>query len=91
MDKLDGENWTIWKCQMKSVLRGKHLWGYVDGSKTAAADANDSVREAFQDKVDEAHMLITMAIGRSQMYLVTSCETAADAWKALTGHFEHNT
>ena len=36
-------------------------------------------------------MLITMAISKTQMCLVTLCETAVESWKAFTTHFQHNT
>ena len=62
-----------------------------DRSKTLAADATGPVKEACQDNEDEAHMLITMAISKTQIDLVTSCDTAADPWKAFSGHFEHHT
>ena len=75
----------------ESLLCGKHLCGYVNGLKALAEGASNSEEEEFQETVDEAHMLITMAISKIQMYPVTSCEIAVKSWDEVNTHFECNT
>ena len=31
IDRLDGKNWMTWKFQMRHLLLGKELWGFVHG------------------------------------------------------------
>ena len=83
IDKLDGTNWMTWKFQMRHLLLAKGLWGLVDGTETLAEDANAAARAVFST--------IIMAIGTSQLYLVTTCESPKDAWDALRGHHERGT
>ena len=91
IDKLDGKNWSTWKFQMKHLLLAKGLWGLVDGSETLAEDANAAARAEFQKKSQRAFSTIVLAIGASQLYLVTSCEQPRTAWKELRNQFERDT
>ena len=34
IEKLESNNWSTWKFQMKHVLIAKELWGYMDWSET---------------------------------------------------------
>ena len=91
IEKLNGANWSTWKFQMKHLLLAKELWGMVDGTETLAEDAATTARSEFQKKSQKAFSTLVLAIGTSQLYLVTSCETPKDAWDALRSHFERNT
>ena len=91
IDKLDGSNWTTWKFQMKHLLLAKGLWGVVDGTEELAEDAAAERRAEFQKKSQKAFSTIVLAITAAQLYLVTSCEQAKDAWVALRNHFERDT
>ena len=84
IEKLNGANW---KFQMKHLLLVKELWGMVD---TLAEDAATTARSDFQKKSQKAFSTLVLAIGTSQLYLVTSCETPKDVWDALRSHFERN-
>ena len=91
IDKLDGKNWSTWKFQMKHLLLAKGLWGLVDGSETLAEDANAAARAEFQKRSQRTFSTIVLAIGTSQLYLVTSCEQPRKAWEELRNHFERDT
>ena len=91
IDKLDGPNWTTWKFQIKHLLLAKGLWGVVDGTEVLADDAAEGVRTEFQKKSQKAFSTLVLAITASQLYLVTLCEQARDAWVALQNHFERDT
>ena len=90
IDKLDGKNWLTWKFQMKHLLLTKGLWGLVDGSETLTEDANAAAREEFQKKLQRTFSTIVLAIGASQLYLVTSCEQPRTVWEELRNHFERD-
>ena len=91
INKLDGPNWTTWKFQMKHLLLAKGLWGVVDRTEVLAEDAAEEVRAEFQKKSQKAFSTLVLAISASQLYLVTSCEQAKDAWVVLQNHFERDT
>ena len=63
----------------------------VNGTETLAEDAAATARSDFEKKAQKAFSTLALAIGTSQLYLVTSCETPKDAWDALRSHFERNT
>ena len=75
----------------EDLLLAKELWGIVDGTETFAEDATAAARTKFQKRSQKAFSTLVLAIGTSQLYLVTSCETPKDAWDALRSHFEQNT
>ena len=69
----------------------KGLWGVVDGIEVLADDAAEEVHAEFQKKPQKTLSTLVLAISASQLYLVTSCEQARDAWVALWNHFERDT
>lgn len=91
VEKLDGSNWTTWKFQMKHLLLAKGLWGLVDGTETLAADANAAATAEYQQKCEKALASIVLGTQSSVLYLITSCDTAENAWTVLRQHFERDT
>lgn len=75
IDRLDGRNWMTWKFQMRHLLLGKDLWGYVDGSETLGEGPTPQDQAAFRKKSQKALSAIVMAVSPSQLYLITSCDT----------------
>ena len=69
IDKLDGSNWTTWKFQMRHLLLGKGLWGYMDGTQVLREDATAQVRVEIQKKLQRVFSTILMVISSSQLYL----------------------
>ena len=88
IEKLNGANWSTWKFQMKHLLLAKELWGMVDGSEALTEEATAAARAEFQKRSQKAFSTLVLAIGTSQLYLVTSGETPKNAWEALRSHFE---
>ena len=91
IDRLDGKNWMTWKFQMRHLLLGKELWGYVDGTETLEDDATAQQQANYRKKSQKALSAIVMAVSTSQLYLITSCDSAQQAWEALRGNFERDT
>ena len=76
---------------MCHLLLGKELWGYVDGTETLEDDATAQQQANYRKKSQKALSAIVMAVSTSQLYLITSCDSAQQAWEALRGHFERDT
>ena len=91
IDKLDSSNWCTWKFQMKHMLLAKGLWGHVTGTERLADEATPAQRTEFEKKGQRAFSTIVMAVSTPQLYLITSCEQAKEAWDALRDHFEKDT
>ena len=91
MDKLEGSNWATWKFQMRYLLLAKGLWNVVDGTEVLADDATAQARAEFTKKSQRVFSTMVLAIGTSQLYLVTSCEKPREAWDSLRNHFERDT
>ena len=91
IEKLTGDNWSNWKFLMKHVLLAKDLWKYVLESNVLPEDATPQQVAEYNTRSQKALTTIVVSVSSAQMYLLTSCETAKDAWKALTSHFECKT
>lgn len=92
IEKLKGpENWATWKFQVLHLLKAKGLWGHVTGDEQLADGANPQVTAEFHRRAERAFSTIVLNICTPQLYLVTSCETAKDAWDTLKNHYERKT
>ena len=91
IDKLDSSNWPTWKFQIKHLLLARGLWGLVNGTEALQDEANAQQQADYNKRSQKAFSTIVMAIGSSQLYLVTSCEGPVAAWTALRNHFERET
>jgi hypothetical protein len=89
--QLDGSNWPTWKFQMKHLLLTKGLWNVVDGTEVLADDATAAARAEFVKRSQRGYSTIVLAIGTSELYLLTSSEHPKEAWDALRKHFERDT
>ena len=50
--KLDGKNYFSWEFQFCMFVKGKDLWGYVDGSESRPQEAIDIVKIKEWDSND---------------------------------------
>ena len=69
-------------------LLAKGLWVCINGSEVLPENSSAQVCADFEKKEQLAFSTIAMAISTPQLYLITSCEKAKDAWDALCNHFE---
>ena len=91
IERLSGNNWQTWKFQVKHLLLGKGLWNITVGNEVLSGEADQAARTAHEDKSQKALSTIVMLINPSQLYLITSCETAKEAWNNLKQQFESST
>ena len=73
---------------MKHLLLAKELWGVVNGSEMLEKGADADARSNFEKKSQKTFSTLALAIGTSQLYLVTSCDTPKEVWDALRNHYE---
>ena len=91
IDKLNGTNYPTWKFQTKHFLLAKGLYEIVDGSeKEPASTAEGKVKEAYKERSRKAFSHIVLSVSTELLYLITDCNSAADAWNKLQSHFERN-
>jgi hypothetical protein len=84
IEKLNENNYELWKVQMKSVLIFNDMWGYVDGTEVKPeADAQD-----WTKKDSKALALINLSISHSQLNHVKKTATSKQAWDGLKAVFE---
>ena len=91
IDKLDSSNWPMWKFQMKHRLLARGLWGLVNRTEALQDEANAQQQANYNKRSQKAFSTMVMAIGLSELYLVTLCKGPAAAWTALRNHFERET
>lgn len=91
IEKLNSENYSTWKFQMKHMLLAKELWCVTDGTEVLNDDADGDETGAYNLKCQKALSTLVMSIEPSQLYLITTCETAEEAWLNLKEHFESDT
>ena len=41
--RFDGKNYTLWAFQFQIYLKGKELWGYMDGSEPKPEDDDKKI------------------------------------------------
>ena len=52
--------------------------------------ANAEARTDYRKRTQKAFLSNVMAVGMSQLYLITSTESPRDAWDILRNHFERD-
>ena len=78
-EKLNGENYAIWKIRMKAVLVSKGLWKVTD-----SAHSDAELSESDQGKPEQALALIVHAVAADQMIHLKACSTSQEAWMKLS-------
>ncbi|CAK9830520.1 Retrovirus-related Pol polyprotein from transposon TNT 1-94 [Anthophora retusa] len=84
IEKLNQDNYELWKVQMKSILVYNDLWSYVDGSE-ARTETNT---QEWDKKDSKALALINLSITHGQLNHVKKAKTSKDAWNTLKEVFE---
>lgn len=85
MQKLNDQNYTIWKFKMQLVLSRDGLWGAVSAARpTTDADG------AWAQKNEKAKVAIGLALDDSQLLHVMRLETAKEMWDTLQDYHERS-
>ena len=79
--RFTGKNYGAWEFQFKMFVKGKGLWGHVDGTSTAPTD--NTALEAWQTKDAQIITWILTSIEPHVVNNLRSFSTAKDMWDYL--------
>ncbi|XP_026419743.1 uncharacterized protein LOC113315701 [Papaver somniferum] len=92
--KFDGTNYNHWSFLMRSFLKGKSMWKYIDGKAKKPANGvvitdkgKDTGEETAESWEINNHKILTWlsnTVVTSISMQLTSFETAKDAWEFLS-------
>ena len=85
------ENWASWKVQMRHQLRSKKLWKLMKGEETLADGAEQTVKDAFEEKCIDATMRLTHAMSPTVVLLVQALDCPVKIWNRLERQYEKRT
>ena len=87
--KLGRSNYNEWKRQMKWLLLGEDLWGYVDGSEVKPGDgaADDGVRKWRKGNQKALYFIGTSIESELQVH-IDNIENAKEAWDIIKNQFQ---
>ena len=91
IEKLNRDNYAVWKFNMKMHLMGKDLWDLVQGVEVLAADATDAKREHFKRRTNLSLSMICLGVEADLQIYVRDCNSGKEAWDSLAAHFEEKT
>ena len=79
--KFTGKNYASWEFQFRMFVKGKELWGHLDGTSPAPADPN----ELGQWEIRDARIIswILASIESHMVNNLRSFGTAKDMWDYL--------
>lgn len=80
-EKLNGDNYALWKLAMSQYFKVYGLGKYVDGSTVRPNRAEEI--EAWDKANGKAQLAMLSAIESSQLTFVSSCTTASAIWANL--------
>lgn len=84
--KLKGrENYSVWKFQMKNLLKHDNLWYSIEGYPAGDGDTNEATRRRRDEK---ALSKINLMIEIGCLSHVMKAETAKEAWESLANAYE---
>ena len=92
MVKLDGSNYISWKFNMKLLLMGMDLYGFIEGSEVPPVPTEDNKMEKevklYKSRSQKAYSLIARAVSPSLQVHVMNTVCPKKAWDTLKSHFE---
>ena len=84
--RFNGDEFRIWKWQMKSLLQYKKVHTIVNGTETLE-DAED--KEEWQAREYSAFTLLYNSVERRVLTPLLQCTTSHEIWTTLLSIFEH--
>ena len=87
LDKLDGENYSTWSIQMKSLLVTLDLWSTIE----EACPQDEAGKKQWKSVDRKALATITLAVKTSELLHIKNCLTAGGAWTTLSKLYKTST
>ncbi|UYV77601.1 hypothetical protein LAZ67_15001684 [Cordylochernes scorpioides] len=88
IQKFDGDNFHLWKFQMKIILEAKDLLSITDGSEVKPEIEDIAKFSNWKKKDAKSKMLITTALEFKYLQQIVNCQTSAEMWKKLSTIYE---
>jgi hypothetical protein len=82
IERFNGENFHLWKFQMRAVFLGKDLMGVVDGSEVKPEAAGPE-QLAWTKRDNQGISLLCQALDKKYLQHVISCNTSNAIWAKL--------
>ena len=83
--KLNRDNYVLWKYRMELLLRKEKVWDAIEKPAPANPDA------AWTKKDTDATILIGLSLEDSEVFRISQCRTAKDAWNTPKSYHEKST
>jgi len=80
--KFDGQNFQLWKFQMKTIFVAHDLLDIVNGTEVKP-EVTGQPQTAWIQKNAKAMMFMSAAMHYSQLEYLITCDSAAEMWKKL--------
>lgn len=93
VEKLQSQSqWTMWKFQVKIILKSSDVYEVVSGEKSKPEDANAADYEAklaaWKKEDMKAQRVIVTTISQKVMVHIVNCTTSCEMWNRLHSVFE---
>ncbi|UYV67549.1 hypothetical protein LAZ67_5001172 [Cordylochernes scorpioides] len=88
IQKFNGDNFHLWKFQMKIILEAKDLLSITDGSEVKPEIEDIAKFSNWKMKDAKSKMLITTALEFKYLQQIVNCQTSAEMWKKLSTIYE---
>ncbi|UYV83979.1 hypothetical protein LAZ67_X000772 [Cordylochernes scorpioides] len=88
IQKFNGDNFHLWKFQMKIILEAKDLLSITDGSEVKPEIEDIAKFSEWKKKDAKSKMLITTALEFKYLQQLVNCQTSAEMWKKLSTIYE---
>lgn len=88
---VESKQWTLWKFQVKIVLKSQDVWEVVSGDEKppeSSSSTYDKDLKAFNKKNVCAQRVIVTTIGEQPLLHIVNCNNAKDMWSKLHTVFE---
>ena len=87
-DKLNGENWDIWKGHMQDNLQMCDLWEIVIGRELEPDEIYRDKLESWKRREMTARVVIKNLLGPKDYQQIRHARTASDVWNTLVGRHQ---
>ncbi|UYV61796.1 hypothetical protein LAZ67_1006612 [Cordylochernes scorpioides] len=88
IQKFNGDNFHLWKFQMKIILEAKDLLSIIDGSEVKPEIEDIAKFSNWKKKDAKSKMLITTALEFKYLQQIVNCQTSVEMWKKLLTIYE---
>ncbi|XP_026673862.1 uncharacterized protein LOC113464999, partial [Ceratina calcarata] len=87
IEKLNSENYDVWKIQVEAILIKNDLWEYVTGDKPKPVENQAEIGNWIKnDRKAKADIILTLS--SSEFCHIKNAETSKDVWTKLASVYE---